>query len=153
LEITSSLRSRRDEIHATALLASGGPRKSHAERMGSYLRAQEEEHQERIKVNELLAGLGGIIIASIFSWMYGRISYWRGLYEARQADFEEMTERAFAAEASLAISQQEMEFQRTTLLQLSQREAIAVLTDRQVATLAQTVAELVAAHNNSELLN
>lgn len=96
-------------------------------------------------MNEILFGIGGAGLASLICYLYSRVTYWRDLYRDEWQDNQDLLDRAIAAETSVVTTEREMEFQRRTLLQLCQRDAVAVLTDQQLHDLAGVIAEHVAA--------
>lgn len=98
------------------------------------------------------AAIGGSAVFGAI-WAYGRIEYWKGMYETAADDRDNIMEKAmYGQKENQALSDKYSslhEFMKTAM----SRPVVAALTDDHVREIASTLANLVMTQQNPNRLN
>jgi len=94
---------------------------------------------------------GGLVYGFIYS--YGRVQYWKGMYETAAEDYTEAMERALRTEkVAQAVTDKYVVMTDLVKAQL-ERPVVAALTDQHVQQIASVLSQLVISTQGPNRLN
>jgi len=86
-----------------------------------------------------------LLVTSVVILVVGRyrLAFWRDMANMRGDDMDELRKRSAQTERECQQYKDELMFQKQYLLQLAQKEVVAILNDGQAAQLINTIAAMV----------
>jgi hypothetical protein len=99
---------------------------------------------------------GSLLGASVMFgsiWAYGRVQYWKGMYENSVDDSEEILQKALNAEKQAQAAVDKFNMMAQMHEEIMKRPVLAALEDRHVQQIASVLAQLVVSQNPMRISN
>lgn len=104
-------------------------------------------------MNEFFLIIATISVTLFFSWGLSKYKSLGGRLAESQKTVAELYDKAIRAEQARGAAEKELEFLKTTILQLVNRPTIATMTDGQVTQMVSALLTYVGTINSPEKLN